>query len=94
MYAPTAHRSLISFKELRANGIHTTTVMKNNQEALELRQGTEVLMRKLVGYMDCLLLMEFTHIMKLRHCLRFVTATVGNLTEACRLYESTCKDWA
>ena len=36
MYAPVASRSLISFKDLRANDIHTTIVMKSNREALEL----------------------------------------------------------
>ena len=36
MFAPSASRSLISFKDLRANGIHTTTIVKNNKEALLL----------------------------------------------------------
>ena len=65
MYAPTAHRSLIGFKDLLANGIHTTTVMKNNQEALELQQGTKVLATAYAGISGLydLLLTEFTHIM-------------------------------
>ena len=43
MYASTAHRSLINFKDLTACGIHTFTMLKNNKEVLELRQGIEVL---------------------------------------------------
>ena len=42
MYAPSTHRSLISFKDLQAHGIHTFTVVKNSKEVLELQQGTEV----------------------------------------------------
>ena len=42
MFAPNANRSLISFKDLRANSIHTTTVVKNNKEALLLQRETEV----------------------------------------------------
>ena len=49
MYAPAASRSLISFKDLRANNIHTTTVVKNNKEALELQRETEVLATAYVG---------------------------------------------
>ena len=49
IYAPSAHRSLISFKDLRAHGIHTFTMMKDHEEALELRQGTEVIA---IAYMD------------------------------------------
>ena len=37
MYAPDAHRSLISFKDLRANSIHTTTSVINQKEALVLQ---------------------------------------------------------
>ena len=50
MYAPAASRSLISFKDLRANGIHTTTVVKNNREALELQRETKVLA---IAYARC-----------------------------------------
>ena len=49
MYAPTASRSLISFKDLRANDIHTTTFVKNNREALELQRETEVLATAYAG---------------------------------------------
>ena len=56
MFAPSASRSLISFKDLRANGIHTTTIVKNNKEALLLQQETEVsllLMQNVAGFMNC-----------------------------------------
>ena len=43
MYAPSVHRSLISFKDLQAHGIYTFTVVKDHEEALELKQGTEVI---------------------------------------------------
>jgi hypothetical protein len=39
MYAPTAQRSLISFRDLRAHGIHLLTVLRNGEETLALRQG-------------------------------------------------------
>jgi hypothetical protein len=49
MLAPSAYRSLISFKDLRVHGIHTSTVMKSGKEALELRQGTVVLATAYAG---------------------------------------------
>jgi hypothetical protein len=49
MYAPSAHRSLISFKDLRAHGVHTFTVVKGHSEALELRQGTAVIATAYAG---------------------------------------------
>ena len=49
MFAPSASRSLISFKDLRANGIHTTTIVKNNKEALLLQRETEVLATAYAG---------------------------------------------
>ena len=49
MYAPDAHRSLISFKDLRANSIHTTTSVINQKEALVLQRGTEVLATAFAG---------------------------------------------
>ena len=49
MFAPSASRSLISFKDLRANGIHTLTIVKNNKEALLLQRETEVLTTAYVG---------------------------------------------
>jgi hypothetical protein len=49
MYAPSAHRSLISFKDLRAHGVHTFTTVKGNSEALELRQGPKVIATAYAG---------------------------------------------
>ena len=49
MFAPSASRSLISFKDLRANGIHTMTIVKNNKKALLLQQETEVLTTTYAG---------------------------------------------
>ena len=49
MFAPSASRSLISFKDLRANGIHTMTIVKNNKEALLLQRATEVLATAYTG---------------------------------------------
>jgi hypothetical protein len=49
MYAPSAHQSLISFKDLRAHGVHTFTVVKGHSEALELRQGTTVIATAYAG---------------------------------------------
>ena len=39
MYAPSAHRSLISFRDLRGHGIHIVTAVSGSEEVLELRQG-------------------------------------------------------
>jgi hypothetical protein len=39
MYAPTAQRSLISFRDLRGHGIHLLTALRNGEETLALRQG-------------------------------------------------------
>ena len=49
MFAPSASQSLISFKDLRANDIHTMTIVKNNKEALLLQQETEVLATTYAG---------------------------------------------
>ena len=49
MYAPSAKRSLISFKDLRANGIHTLTTVISDKEALELRRRTEVIATAYAG---------------------------------------------
>ena len=49
MFAPSASRSLISFKDLRANDIHTMTIVKNNKEALLLQRETEVLATTYAG---------------------------------------------
>ena len=49
MYAPDAHRSLISFKDLRANGIYTTTSVVKEKEALVLQRGTAVLATTFTG---------------------------------------------
>jgi transposase InsO family protein len=49
IYAPSAHRSLISFKDLRAHGDHTFTVVKGHSEALELLQGTAVIATAYAG---------------------------------------------
>ena len=43
MYSPNAPRSLISYRDLRANGIHITTTQVNGEEVLELRRGLSVL---------------------------------------------------
>jgi hypothetical protein len=39
IYAPSAQRSLISFRDLRAHGIHLLTALRNGEETLALRQG-------------------------------------------------------
>ena len=49
MYAPSAHRCLISFKDLRAHGIHIFTMVKDHEEALELRHGTAVIATAYAG---------------------------------------------
>ena len=49
MYAPDAHRSLISFKDLRGNGIHTTTSVIKEKEALVLQRETAVLATAFAG---------------------------------------------
>ena len=43
MYAPDAPRSLISYRDLRANHIHISTAVENDEETLELRQGKMIL---------------------------------------------------
>ena len=43
MYVPEAPRSLISYKDLRANDIHVSTAMDNGEEVLELRRGQRLL---------------------------------------------------
>jgi hypothetical protein len=49
MYAPDAPRSLISYRDLRANGIHVSTTVENDEEALELRQGQRTLATAIAG---------------------------------------------
>ena len=39
MYAPDAPRSLINYRDLRANNIHVSTAVENDEEVLELRRG-------------------------------------------------------
>ena len=39
MYAPDAPRSLINYRDLRANDIHVSTAVENDEEVLELRRG-------------------------------------------------------
>ena len=39
MYAPEALRSLINYKDLRANNIHISTTLDRDEEVLELRRG-------------------------------------------------------
>ena len=39
MYASNAPRSLISYQDLKANDIHVSTKIENDEEALELRHG-------------------------------------------------------
>ena len=43
------YQSLINFKELRAHGIHTFTMVKDHEEALELRQRTKVIATAYIG---------------------------------------------
>ena len=43
MYAPEAHRNLISYKDLRVSQIHVSTSLDNAEEVLELRQGHSLL---------------------------------------------------
>ena len=43
MYSPNAPRSLISYRDLRANEIHITTAQVGSEEALELKRGLSVL---------------------------------------------------
>ena len=43
MYSPNAPCSMISYHDLRANGIHITTVQVGGEEVLELRRGLSVL---------------------------------------------------
>ena len=49
MYSPNAPRSLISYRDLRANGIHITTAQVNGEEVLKLRRGLSVLATAKVG---------------------------------------------
>ena len=39
MYAPDAPRSLINYRDLRANDIHVSTAVENDEEVLELWRG-------------------------------------------------------
>ena len=39
IYAPDSPRSLISYHDLRANDIHVSTAVENDEEVLELRRG-------------------------------------------------------
>ena len=43
MYAPGAPRSLISYRDLRANHIHASTALEDGEEVLQLRRGSSVL---------------------------------------------------
>ena len=43
IYAPNAPRSLISYCDLRVNGIHITTAQVSGEEVLELKRGLSVL---------------------------------------------------
>jgi hypothetical protein len=49
MYAPDAPRSLISYRDLQANGIHVSTTVENDEEVLELRQGQRTLATATAG---------------------------------------------
>ena len=49
MYAPSAHRSLISYRDLRGNGIHILTTLKNSEKVLELIEGSRCLATTYVG---------------------------------------------
>jgi hypothetical protein len=49
MYAPEAPRSLISYRDLRDNGIHVSTGVDNGEEILSLRKGTEILTTAIAG---------------------------------------------
>jgi hypothetical protein len=49
MYAPSAQRSLISFRDLRASGIHLLTALRNGEETLALRQGQRYLATAYAG---------------------------------------------
>lgn len=43
MYAPGVPRSLISYRDLRANHIHTSTAVECGEEILQLMRGTTIL---------------------------------------------------
>ena len=49
MFAPEAPRSLISYKDLRANDIHISTAMDRGEEMLELRRGQSLLATAAAG---------------------------------------------
>jgi hypothetical protein len=49
IYAPDAPRSLISYRDLRANNIHVSTVLENDEEALKLWQGERALASAVAG---------------------------------------------
>ena len=49
MYAPSAHRSLINFRDLRGHDIHIFTAMSGSEEVLELRQGPRCLATTCTG---------------------------------------------
>ena len=49
MFAPDAPRSLISYRDLRANNIHISTELEKDEEALALRQGRRLLATAIAG---------------------------------------------
>ena len=49
MYAPDAPRSLISYRDLRANQIHVSTALEIDEEVLELRRGKMILATAYAG---------------------------------------------
>ena len=49
MYALDVPRSMISYRDLRANGIHISTVIEKNEEALKLWQGQRPLATAVAG---------------------------------------------
>ena len=49
IYAPDAPRSLISYRDLRANEIHVYTLIENDEETLVLSKGQRSFATALVG---------------------------------------------
>ena len=49
MYASGAPRSLICYRDIRANNIHISTAVEIDEEALELRQGQSLLATATAG---------------------------------------------
>ena len=49
MYASDAPWSLISYRDLRANGIHVYTKIENDEEVLKLRQGQRPFVTAIAG---------------------------------------------